>query len=191
MENGCVGHADAGGAGDVREGSALVGAAGLLRAIAWVLVLAPIGDVVIGRDVVLLVFAAPVVLGPIALGVYELGLARSLRAGHRRVASGVVASLQGVALLALAAVTTTADFGEAEAFYRLFCVATLLLGALSLGVALLVLWGDGPGPRTRRKDLGMRPALWPWIVAAVVLLLLSLGGIATEAQASNAAVLGK
>lgn len=158
---------------------AVIAAARVLRALAWIALAVPAGLLVYTFPLgfaLLLFGGALIVAPPIALGIVGLRLAKSLESGRRRGAALAFGTVQGLALLALSLHATTwdpRDAGEAT-FYRLAWYLFALAGAASLSVPVLLTWGAGPAERWRPAEGAPRVRLWPWLTAAAFVLLVAL-----------------
>ncbi len=158
----------------------------LLRVMSWVQIAVPIAAVVatIPGSLFLLLFGGVIIVAPpIALGVVGLGIAKGLRTGHRATAAVVLALLQAGAYVALALHNQTWDLrtqGEANFFLLAQVIFWIAAGLNVLLIAILISPATpSAGDRHPVGDIpDLRPALWPWVLGAVLVLATIVLGIA-------------
>ena len=161
-------------------------AARVVRVLAWIQIAVPLGAVVVllpGSLFLLLLGGIIVVAPPVALGVIGLGIAKGLRRGHRELAAVALSTLQAGAyiLLALHSITWDADTQGGANFFLLVRIVFWLAAAANVSV-LVILAAPAREPTTERVEAteqipDLKPSLWPWLVAAAVILALIALGI--------------
>ena len=172
------------------DGSATVGApnyliaARVLRVLSWAQIAIPVAAIVVtlpGSLYVLLLGGVIIVAPPIALAVIGLGIARGLVTGRRIAAAVVLTIVQTGAYAALAFHSRTWDpstRGEAN-FFLLMQIVFWMASIANLSVPFVLAVRtpsrkEGPVPV---ENVDLTPPLWPWIVAAIVIMSLIVLGI--------------
>ena len=158
-----------------------------MRFLAWLEIAVPTIFLVVTfpGGFIFLLFGGIIIVAPLyALGILGLRLGRSLRHGRRKVASSVLAIVQGLASIAIAVHSSTwdADTGRGRLFFVLVGGVCAVGGTASLAIPPLLasarLHSKEKKPQPREPgDLELEPPLWPWVVGALLVLALVVLGI--------------
>ena len=157
----------------------------VLRVLGRAQILIPIGAVLVTLpgSLYILVFGGIIIIAPpIALGVISLGLARSLAVGQRVAATALWAGLLVCLYVALALHSTTWD-PSSPGDARLYVLCGIVFWIAAAGyLSILVLLGlptKTPAEAVVDIDLypALRPKIWPWLVAAILILATILLGL--------------
>lgn len=157
----------------------------MVRVFAWIQILIPTAVTVftIPASLIIIVMGGIILVAPpIACGLVGLGIAKGLRHGHRERAAVALSVLQAFAYMFLALHSVSWDpttQGEAN-FFLLARIVFWVAVAVNFSVPFILVAPTRapvaePG-ETPSTIPDLKPALWPWLVAAAIILALIVLG---------------